>query len=416
MREVLRQSAWWGLSVLATASLALGSVACDEPGEKKAGGPAEKSREAAEKEKTQKLETKSWEAPAAVDLLEPPEEKRRDLDLSEPEKYPACRNLVEPDGEPTERFLPEHENKAVTLVGCDPEAFVRRRGHRYLAYSLPHGNSEARDMRIVAYGPDGRLLWAHRMDRSQYTDNFNANYRSSFIAPLPPHLVCAGTLWEGGTQAVCLERKSGKPRWGGELDFWSGISLQGLKTSLHGADISGITRRYPYSGVEMQRVDFEHLGGHSALYVTDGRRLFFAPKEGKPKRLTAYDLEALEPVWRVELPSHPDPGYDDFAFAGHDIVVIKIEEKIYGLDSTDGTVRWALEVGDDRPRLAASEKRFYLLLRRSEAPTRLFALEPASGEVEWYGPVPTGTLHLTRVEGALLVRSIRAVQQVRNLE
>ena len=367
-------------------------------------------------EQKQGLQADPWRAPEPVDLLAPPEEKRREIELSEAEKYPPCRDLFEREGEPRERFLPEVDNRALTLAGCDPEAYRHHQGRHYVAYGLPHGDSEARDLRFVAYDADGELLWSHRMDRSQYTNNFNANFRRSFIALPLPQLACVGTLWEGGTQASCLEGESGKPRWAGELKFWSGIPLQAHKTSLIGADISGMTRRYPYSGVEMRRTDFEELGGHSALYVTDGQRLVFAPKMGKPQRLTAYDFETFEPSWRLKLPGHPDPGYDDGAVPAHGLVVVKIDNELYGIDVAEGRVRWALNVGEDRPPIAASDKRIYLLLRREKKSNLLYALKPDSGEVVWYGPVPTGTLHLRWVDGAPLLRSIHAIQQVTNAD
>jgi outer membrane protein assembly factor BamB len=385
---------------------------CETEGEKASEtGPA--GEEAEQKEE---LGATEWRAPEPIDLLEPPEEKRRELTLSEAEKYPPCRDLLEPDGEPRETFLPEVDNRALTMAGCDPEAYRVHQGRHFVAYGLPHGGSEARDLRFVAYDADGELIWSHRMDRSQYTDNFNANFRQSFIALPLPQLACVGTLWEGGTQASCLEEKSGKPRWAGELKFWSGIPLQAQETSLIGADISGMTRRYPYSGVEMRRVDFDQLGGHSALYITDGTRLVFAPKMGKPQRLTAYDFETFKPSWRIELPGHPDPGYNSGAVPEHGLVVIKIGNELYGIDVEEGRVRWSLTVGEDRPPLAASAERLHLLLRREKRSNLLYALKPDSGEVDWYGPVPTGTLQLSWVDGAPLLRSIHAIQQVTNAD
>lgn len=380
-------------------------------------GSAESEGASAVKEEASELEVRSWDESAieSTNLLEPSESAERRLDLSQPEKYPACRELFEPEGSPAESFLPEEEEPELAVAGCDPE--VDRRvdgGRRYVAYRLQREKPGGADLRLLAFDAEGRLDWDYRMDRSGWTENFAANFRSSFVAPLPPRLVCVGTLWEGGTQVACLRAESGEPEWEGELDFWSGIPLQGVETSLFGAEITGITRRYPYSGVEMRRVDFEHVGGHSALYVTDGARLYFVPKEGKPNRLTAYSFETLEPIWRRELPAHPDPGFNESAFAEHELAVVKLGERLVGFDATTGDVRWALEVGDDRPPIAAGPERLYVLVSRSDAPSLLAAVDPESGALDWWGNVPTGTLTVQWTSGMVLIRSVRAIQHVEN--
>ncbi len=353
----------------------------------------------------------AWEAGEAVDLLEPDDEKRREIELAEPSKYPDCRELFEPEGEPLELFLPDREDPPMAVAGCRPEAYERREDRRFVAYSLRGDDAESGDMRVLSYEDDA-LAWSARIDRSAHADSFTANYRTSFLAPLLPRLVCAGTLWEGSTQVVCWKAETGERVWGGELDFWSGIPLQGRETSLHGADISGLTRRYPYSGVEMRRHDFEHRGGHGALYATDGTRLFFAPEVEGSARLTAYGFDAMRPEWRVELPGQPDVGYQRGMHPQLGLGLVKIDEALFAFDLSEGDLRWRAHVGANRPSTAASEQRLYLLVRRSEESNLLYALDPASSEVAWYAPVPTGTLEVDRVDGRLILRSVHAIQRL----
>jgi hypothetical protein len=399
---------WPWLLAAAVVSVAFG---CEDSSEEVGGEDAtaveEESVESAE------MPVEQWQADESLDLRDPPEKKRRDLVLSESKKYPACRELLEEDGEARARLLPdrEDESRALTIAGCQPEASVRREGRWYIAYKLAGEETESGDLRMVVY-EDGELVWHGRMDRSQHADSFSAQYRSSFITPLEPRLVCAGTLWEGGTQAACWKSDGSEKVWSGELDFWSALPMQGLETSLHAADISGITRRYPYSGAEMRRIDFEHRGGHGALYMTDGERLMFVPPTEAPKRMTTYSLESMEPTWRVELPGHPDPGYNRHVHPRHDLGMLKVDGTVYGFTTRSGELRWALEVGEDRPKTAASGELVYVLLRRGEEPNLLYALQPDSAAIEWYAPVPTGTLHVDWVDGTLTIRSVRAVQRV----
>ncbi len=355
-----------------------------------------------------------WAVEEPLDLRDPPEAKRRELVLSESKKYPACRELIEENGEPRARLLPDRDDRALTIAGCQPEASVRRDDRWYIAYQLSSDDTEAGDLRLVVY-EDGELAWHGRMDRSQHADSFTAQYRSSFVVPLEPRLVCAGTLWEGGTQAACWKSDGSEKVWSGELDFWAALPMQGLATSLLAADISGITRRYPYSGAEMRRIDFEHRGGHGALYMTDGERLMFVPPTEAPQQLTAYSFAEMGPTWRVELPGHPDPGYNRHVHRRHELGMLKVDETVYGFTTRSGDLRWALEVGEDRPKTAASEELLYVLLRRGEKPNLLYALQPESAAVEWYAPVPTGTLHVDWVDGTLTIQSVRAIQRVTDL-
>jgi len=385
-------------------------------------GDFEESSENADGEKPEppgrmEFEVRPFEAPEAVDLHDPPSEHRARIDLGEPRRYPACRDIFESDDGVATEFLPDREREEWVVYGCSPEAYRRLEdGSRYIAYRLAPDPSGGRDLRFVAYGPEGSRQWSYLLRRDDYTESFAANFRSSFIAPLLPHLVCAGTLWADETQVSCLDAETGEAEWEGTLGSWSGIPLQGHDVALHDADLTGLTRRYPYSGVEMERTEFDREGGHAGLYVTDGERLFFASGEGQPRRLTAYSFASLEPLWRTELPGGPDSGFSEAAFAEHGVVAVKIEEHLYGFDVDDGSVRWAYEIGDDRPPIAAGPDRLYLFLQRSEQPSLLFGIAPGSGDIEWFGPVPTGTLNVAWRDGSVLVRSVRAFQPVRGIE
>jgi len=391
-------------------AVALGALAVGGGCERESRGAPDAGRSMQEA----KLEVRPFESPEPVDLVEPPPERRRELEFGEPRRYPACREILESGGEIRERLMPERERTEWVLYGCDPEAYRKLEdGRRYVAYGEPPGRAGSRDLQLVAYDSEGKRNWAYRMDRSRTGEQFTASFRSSFIAPLLPHLVCVGTLWADETQLSCLEADSGTAEWEGTLDFRSGIPFRGYDTALHGADRSGLTRRYPYSGVEMERTDFRGEGGPGALYATDGEQLFFAPSEGEPSRLTAYSFETMEPTWRAELPEPPDAGYAEGAFADHETVAVKLRERFYGLDTSSGAVRWAFEVGDDRPSVASGPDRLYLLLQRAQRANLLYAVEPASGNIEWYGPVPTGTLEVAWVGSELLIRSVRAFQPVR---
>ena len=389
------------------ALVAIGAIGCDG-----ADSP-HRAESAGETIRQPSLETRSWSAPDSVDLTRPDDATSREFDLTELERFPPCRELFEPEGTPAETFPVPERWRARALAGCRPEAYRRDdSGRRYIAYDVPNDAPSGTDLRLLYYGPDDTLQWSYRIDRSDQSTNFEANFRESFVVPLHPHLVCVGTLWAGATRAICLEAETGEREWDGELSFWSGMPLRGDETSLVGADINGLTRRYPYSGVEMQRRDFEHRGGRGGLYLAGPEHLLFTPDETDPQRLTAYAYDGLEPRWRVELPGHPDSAYDDASFPELGVAAGEIDGTLYGLELSDGSVRWAWHT-DDRSPIVALDSTLYALVRRDGDDNLLYALEPRSGEVRWHGSVPSGTLHLHALEGRLMLRSVRAVQRVR---
>ncbi|QDG53168.1 hypothetical protein FIV42_21200 [Persicimonas caeni] len=405
MRMVPQQAAKLALVLLA---LSVWS-GCDK------GESAEKAPEVDKPEVT----THAWQPPEAVDLTNPGSHSIEELALSEARKFPDCHQIFEPDGTPAESFpLSDDEQRPLELAGCEPEAYrVLDDGTRLVAYATPP-DGPGWDMRLVSYAPSGELNWHYRLDRSENAKNFTANFRGSFIAPILPRLVCAGTLWSGGTEAACVDAESGEAKWDGIMKFWAGMAPQPAANALNSATLSGLTRRYPYSGVEMRYRPFDNRGGRAAFYATDGERLFFVPAqqdEADAIQMTAFDLESYEPIWRLGLEARPRATWTH-AFGELGVVLFKVDEAIYAAKADTGELLWSATVGDDEPPVAARGGKLYLLLRRKADPNLLYELEPQSGQVNWYGEVPTGTLELRSYEDTLILRSVRAVQKVSGLE
>jgi hypothetical protein len=358
-----------------------------------------------------------WDPPEPVDLTDPDAHPTRELALGEPQRFPDCHRLFEPDGVPLEHFpLADDEKRPMALASCDPEGYrVLEDGRRVVAYATP-ADEDGWDLRVTFFGADGELLWHHRLDRSANAANFKANFRGSFIAPILPRLICAGTLWDGGTQAACIDADTGESKWSGTMRFWSGIAPQGLEHGLNAASSSGLTRRYPYSGVEMRFMPFEATGGRAAYYATDGQRLFFAPADDEADNaLTAFDMAEHERLWKLELPARPLAGWAH-AFVEPGVVLFEIDDTIYAADTDTGELLWAAIVGADRPSVVAIDEALYVLLRRESEPNLLYELDARTGQIGWQAPVPTGTLELRDYEHILTLRSVRAVQRVAGLD
>ncbi|MFW6057447.1 MAG: PLuB system PQQ-binding repeat protein [Persicimonas sp.] len=358
----------------------------------------------------------SWDPPSPVDLTEPAEFPTRRLELDEAQKFPDCHRLFEPDGQPKAQFpLDDEALRPLQLAGCAPEAYrVLDDGARVVGYAVPAAE-KGWHLRVVYYEADGQLRWHGLLDRSANAEHFSANFSGSFITPLLPRLICAGTMWQGGTQAACFEADDGERTWSGMMKFWSGIAPQGVENSLNAATIKGLTRRYPYSGVEMRFKEFEGRGGRAGFYATDGKQLFFGPAKDGPRAMTAYALDSFQPIWRLNLPSRPQASWAH-AFAEPGIVLFKLDETVYAADGESGEVLWAARVGSDEPPVKAVDDKVFVLLRRKVEPNLLYALDARSGSVEWQAEVPTGTLELHDYEDTLLLRSVRAVRKVDGLD
>jgi outer membrane protein assembly factor BamB len=400
------------------------------------------SQKAPEHKKSEpRVVTREWPEPAPADLIrldltgldqnKLDDLTEKTLTLTDAQKFPDCHLILEPDGALEQSFpFADPATRALKLAGCDPEAYhVSDAGTRYLAYAVP-AEGPGWDMRLAAYAPSSgsqanELQWHYRLDRSENAKNFTANFRRSFIAPLLPRLVCAGTLWEGGTQAACLDAETGQEKWTGMMKFWAGISPQPLANAMNAATLSGLTRRYPYSGVEMRFHRFEQNGGRSAYYATDGKRLFFVPREGSSESsesaepdevtMTAFDLSSFEPAWHLELPSQPQGSWE-YASGELGVVLFKIDQTIYAASAASGEVVWGATIGEDEPPVAARGGKLYMLVRRETDPNLLFEIDPKSGQISWYAKAPTGTLEIEAIEDSLILRSVRAVQEVNGLE
>lgn len=364
----------------------------------------------------QSLETRAWKPPEPIDLRQPDSFEQKTLELTDARKFPDCHRLFEPGGQPAAAFpLSDAQLRPLELAGCEPEAYrVMEDDSRYVAYAVA-SDGPGWDMRLVAYDADGNLRWHDRLDRSENAKNFKANFRGSFITPLLPRLVCAGSLWEGGTEAVCLKAETGERAWEGMMKFWAGVAPRGLGNGLTTASLTGLTRRYPYSGVEMRYKPFEAKGGRAAYYAADQRRLFYVPAKGDSLQMHAYDLESFEELWRIALPERPAATWEH-AFEEAGVALFLADKTVWAVDADSGEVLWGATVGENAPSVAADEDGLYLLHHRAADPNLLYSIAPKTGQVHWVAQTPAGTLEVLTYEDALVLKSVRAVQKVVGVE
>lgn len=385
---------------------------------------AEKIAPAATDAATSQNHRKEWSVPdvpaAEKNLLDPAPFQTFSLAPGDPEIFPRCHEIFEDTSQlpATPRDWPwtVHTTKeSAALFGCSPEAYQQNPdGSRHIAYGIPNPDThDASNLRFVAYNPDGKVHWHYLMDRSEQALNFAANFRGSFIARPSEKLICVGTLWEGGTQTACIDDSAAdklqpEPVWTGNMNFWAGTKPVGLDNSLFSADIKGLTRRYPFNGVEMRHRDFEQPGGRGSLYTADEKSLYFAP--GTPDSiLSAYNLPDMSLRWQLQLPNKPQTSYHHILPA-HDLLLIKIDDTLYGIDTQLGNVRFALTIGVDHPPIAANDTHIYLLLRRPDLANLIYQLDPKTGRVLQVATTPTGTLDMNIDKQTLMLRSVRAVR------
>lgn len=357
------------------------------------------------------VEAQPFELPETTAILEG-DTPVRDIELDEPQRYLPCHEFFEKSGETEERYPFEDDVRARRVLwGCDVEAYAERDGVRWVAYATPlDPNTGTKNLRLVRYGADGKLTWRHTLDRSEQGRNFVANFRYSFITPLDD-MVCAGTLWEGGTQTHCLDDATGEPKWTGWLPFWAGFAPKAGDGGLWVADLMAATKRYPYSGVEMDYVKLPDTGGRAALYATDDETLYYSPSRSTPPTLTAIEFGTGEFRWQRELPVKPIASFHA-TYPDQNLIVLILDKNLVGIDTEDGRPLWAWEIGDDRPSVAMKDDVLYVLHRRPELPNALIAIDPRTGERSWRANLPTGVLEVRSADDALLVKSIRAIQRV----
>ena len=357
----------------------------------------------------------AWAAPANIEPLLTPDPFGA-MDIGGTRRLPECwETLLTPQGAAADPFpFSDPTERRYHLASCAPEAIARLAdGALVVAFGgQPKPETGERDLHVAVWERDsGKLRYARRVDRSRQAANWTANFRSSFITELPSSKLCAGSLWEGDTQVLCINASDGQPIWDGSLPFWSGIAPQSAQDGLVVADLSAITKRYPFDGAEMRHRKLEGLGGRAGYYATDGKRLFFAPSRVDAPPLLAYDLETFDELWRIALPAPPSTAVMA-VHADADRVILMMEGKLFGVDGTKGTIAWAYDIGEDPPKVASDEAALYVLSRRAELPNRLTALNPVSGERLWSIDTPSGTLRVDVVDGALFIGSVRAVQIV----
>ncbi|RDV39980.1 hypothetical protein DV096_05305 [Bradymonadaceae bacterium TMQ3] len=387
-------------------SAALAFVACDAPADSQ--GASAPSDDVAVSE----IPQATWAPPEPVDLRNPDALPMHPTEVGQPTLYPRCHELFEPEGSPRAWPL-DHDEADATLFGCEPEAALTLSAPpmRLVAYSLPRPtDSRATDLRLVAYNDTGELLWQQRIDRQHQGDNFTANFRGSFLTHVDQKFVCAGTRWQGGTQALCAHQDSGEVIFDGTMNFWSGIDLVGVGPALVGADINGLTLRYPFTGVEMRHRAFGARGGRTAFYASSPTHVFFVPADGDPV-LSAWNLETLEIDWQLTLPDKPQPNSGQ-SFPSLKLLVFKIGDTLHALSTTDGTQRITMTVGVDNPSLATTDDALLVLVRRSDAPPLLTSLDPRTGLATRAALAPRGALAVGTDGPRIFTRSVRALREI----
>jgi hypothetical protein len=356
------------------------------------------------------VEMQPFEIPETEDILGG-DVRVTDLRLDQPERYLSCFEFFEPVGSVVGDFPFENDVRAQRVLwGCGIEAYQVQGDTRWVAYAMPiDPKTTTRNLKVVKY-VGGKLAWTHRIDRSEQGRNFVANFRQSFITPLG-NLTCVGTMWEGGTQTHCLDDKTGKPEWEGWMPFWAGFAPRAGEDGLWVADLMAMTKRYPFTGVEMAYAKLPDTGGRAALYATDGEALYFSPSRATPPTLTALEFGTMSTRWKRELPKKPIPSFSE-TFPKERLLVIVIDQALVGVDTETGKPLWAWDIGDDRPSITLHDDVLLVLHRRPERPNAVVALEPRSGKRIWRAELPSGILEVKSAAGELFFKSIRAIQKV----
>ena len=340
---------------------------------------------------------------AATDLVE--------LDVGEPQVFSDCRRIFERHGEPLDWPLDDDE-VAATIFGCNPGGYLEfPDGRRALAYDVPvDDDHRVRHLRVVLYDADGQIAWHQLMNRGRHRDAFTASYRGTFLTALGDQLLCAGTRWHETTQMLCARQETGRVVYNDHMSLWAGLPFFTVGDGLYSADVTGITRRYPFTGVEMQHRSFGERVGRAGFYATDKARVFVVPSQEKPQ-LSAWDVASFSRAWTADLPGTPVSSYAH-ADAGLDLLLLIIDDRLIGFEASTGAHRFTYYVGDERPPVAFADDELLLLIRRDNGPF-LMALDPNDGSFRWSGPAPAGTLALDHDGQHYLTRTVRTVRTVR---
>jgi outer membrane protein assembly factor BamB len=334
-------------------------------------------------------------------------EQKLTIRLSESTRYDDCHVILEaPEGSAI--FPGTKADRLGFMLGCGMEAYEKLADGSFVTAHATPGDG-VKNLRVTRWSDEGKRLWYFDADRSNEAKNFTANFRSAWVADLSPTHVCAGTMWEGGTDGTCVTLDDGKIIWAGRMSFWAGSKPLGFDGGLYVTDVSGLSQRYPFSGVEMKFRKFDGSGGRSALYLTGQDHLLFSPSRAEKPRLIRYDLKTLEASWRAELPANPTANY---GLIEKGVAVIGVENAVLALDDATGALLWQASITEPRAPIAATNDAIYILERRVDLPNLLHCRDLKSGAPRWSAETPLGTLNVFAAEGRVFIRSVRTVQEV----
>ncbi len=329
-----------------------------------------------------------------------------------------CHRYFEPGGEVANRFpeLPLYSDTTDTisvssfLATCGPEAFHIRDTTLYLAYGFPTDIPNAQDLRILKYDLKSKnLIWSFEVDRSENARNYIANYRGTYLTFVAPDKLCAGTLWSGGTQTLCINETTKTEVWSGRIPSWSAIKPVGTHNGLYIAGLNSITKRYPFNGAEMEYIKLSGLGGRAAYYRTDNKSLFFSPSRSTDKpQLFRYDLEPLSLKWQLELPGKVDPNFGEIA---NQVIILHVDNSLMGV-SREGKALWQYELGEGRPSVTGDGDFVWVLYRQKSKPNILIKMDARSGKRLGKLELDPGSLKVVNINNDIFIKGVRAVRKL----
>ncbi len=335
----------------------------------------------------------------------PEAKKRAALPPATPAPLRPCHARFEPHDIPIEQWerADQAGTRALDLGACRVEAWrALEDGALALAYNLPNrSGGAAQDLRLLVYEADGTLRYSARQGRQASGGGFVTSYQGSFITAHAPHLLCFGTRWDVNVQVSCLDLASGERRWEGTFDQWSGVTPQAIGAGLAVASTTTMRRHYAYSGVEMRSARLDASGSRGSLYASDATSLFFAPGDEGAQWLAAYDLETMKRRWMRALPGAIE-AHTQLIAPEQDLLVVKHQDALLGLNTGDGALRWRVKVGILTPPMVAAHGRVYVLQRHAEAVNQLLALNATTGALEAWVEV-AGALDLSAPLGVPVI-------------